>query len=189
VNHFYGLKSFVESWDEEPSARPLTLGHSSISKDGHINLEGGADCTEAQIFPKWHPQFERALEEGVKELVEELIERLDCITYTSCQGHLLTDSNAAQNIALQLRQVGILPRNPIEHLYLYGVLARAAKLANDRAQTQKVRIVLTNDILTSEDFDSDCLNITFTDSGNRAGDYFERVEVVYREFIKELQAL
>jgi hypothetical protein len=190
VNHFYGLKNFIRQWEEKPRTLPTVLKPLPKSEEGHINLDGTPTCIEARIFPRWHPQFEVALEEGIKELVCELIEKLDCITYTSCQGHLVADSDSAgQNGPLQPRHVGILPRNSTEHLYLLGVLTKAANKANGRTVEQKIRIVLRSEILTSEESDRKSLNITFVDSGERVEDYFERVEDVYREFIKELQVI
>ena len=190
MNHFYGLKNLLRQWEAKPPTLPTASRRLLTSEEGHINLEGTSTCIEALIFPKWHPQFENALEEGIKELVYELIERFDCITYTSCQGHLVASRDSArQNVSLQFRHVGILPRSSAEHLYLLGVLTRASKLANERTKEQKIRIVFRSEVLTSEESAMKCLNITFVDSSERDEDYLERVEDVYREFIKELRAV
>jgi hypothetical protein len=188
LNHLYGLKEFIRQWEEEPHDAAGAEPPLTASAEGHINLDGAPGCIEAYIFPRWHPQFESALEEGVKELVQELIARLDCITYTSCQGHPAAMSGDGAR-TLTPRHVGILPRNRTEHLYLSGVLTRAAGLANERAAQGHVKAVVRSETLTSEESDRDCLNITFADCGESAEDYFERVEGVYREFINALRAI
>jgi hypothetical protein len=187
VNHLGGMEEFLKQWDGEQSARPGALAPLCTSIWGHINLEGTPSCIEAAIFVKSHPQFDSALEPGVKQLVHELISLFDCVTYTSCQGHIsAVDHSVTEADSVKPRHVGILPRNEAEHQQLFHLLSTAATHVNERMSVRSVWVAVRDQILTSEESDVSCIDVVFADASRDAEDYFVHVDGVYQEFIAAL---
>jgi hypothetical protein len=48
---------------------------------------------DSVIYARSDPRFLAAVEPGIRPLVLEVIEQLDCITYSSCEGHRTADGH------------------------------------------------------------------------------------------------
>jgi Protein of unknown function (DUF4254) len=125
------------------------------------------------------------LEPGVRRLVQQRIDVLGCITYGSCEGHPPTG-----DAELQLRYVGIVPRDRREHAQVQLLLRRSAGRTNSAINTSSRVIV---EICESE-LHSDSLpprpaiDIVFAPQpGLAARDYFEHLATTYAEFCRQLR--
>ncbi len=177
INFVPRLYAFVRRWDKrrERHSAPISLPCSSA---GNINFFGTSDLWIAPVVTRWHPSFADCLENNVKDLVFLLVERLDCITYSSCQGHPRFDTSDDP----PLRYVSILPRHEDEYESLMHSLGEVAHYTNTRlplglcvAVEIRKRRVLTSDGPAVEGID-----FVFAPAGSPMDDaYLRDVEVAY----------
>ncbi|MCT7957459.1 hypothetical protein [Laspinema palackyanum] len=178
MTYFSGLKEFIASWDdrfvdENPAE---TFRESPL---GNINTDGTAACADSPILSKYHRKFKKSIEPGVRDLTIALILKFNCITYSSCQGHLATSKSQ-----MRPRYVGILPRDLTEYHSLFEQLKTVADLTNTRLAQNPVQVVLTPDTLESENCVMPCFNLFFISQSADEATYFQEVEGVYQTFLK-----
>ncbi|MGL5192871.1 MAG: hypothetical protein ACRC8Y_04650 [Chroococcales cyanobacterium] len=180
MTYFSGLKQFIASWDdrfiEENPAE--TFRESPL---GNINTDGTAACADSPILSKYHRKFKKSIEPGIRDLTIALILKLNCITYSSCQGHYSTSKSQ-----MRPRYVGILPRDLAEYHSWFEHLKTVADLTNARLPQNTVQVLLTPDILESENCVMPCFNLFFISKSADEATYFQEVEAVYQTFLKLL---
>src|SRR5688572_12832858 len=105
TNHVTGLAEFRAAWDLAKARKGIPGTDNKVSADGRVNIDGDAECLAAAIYTPADEEFYAAVEVGVRPLVMFCVNELDCITYTSCEGHAPTADGYSP------RRVGILPRD------------------------------------------------------------------------------
>jgi hypothetical protein len=178
-NGVSGLARFREEWDL--ARRVEGTFDNARSEQGHINVEGSARCLSSVIFTPAAPQFWSALEPGVRPLVILLIDSLDCITYSSCEGHPPTDDG----YPMRGRHVGILPRDAADHERLLELLRRAAAVTE--AVPGVVHVEVREDVLASDGVDLPCIDILFVAASYDWPAYAANVGTVQDGFIAALK--
>lgn len=185
-NHVSNLQEFIKRWHEGKKISD-TISKGFLKSDlGNINIDKSPTCSKANIFTKWHPRFEDSIEVGVRELVLRLIQKLDCITYSSCQGHVVADNHTSFTV----RHVGIVPRNSFECNYLLQILQQIGESTNNNMRRKLVRVIVKKNIITSEDADMSCIDILFVPvvyDQKICSLYFKDLEFVYNEFLTQLR--
>lgn len=83
VNRLYNASSLIEKWNVESTMFPSVPDISTSWST--------PDVAQSAIYARTDPRFLAAIEPGIRELVLTVIEQLDCITYSSCEGHRTTD--------------------------------------------------------------------------------------------------
>lgn len=168
MNHLEGLAHLVRTWDNRCE---LIAGPEPIQpKEEATPAEpcSHPSAAPALIVSRWHPQFADYLEPGVRTLVCRLIDALDCITYSSCEGHRLNQNPPG----FSLCHVGILPRDGDELARLKQILTRVAAAVNSADSRSKVRLAVKSNVLTSEGPDHECIDLVFLAETDCADDYF-----------------
>jgi hypothetical protein len=183
VNHINGLNKFMERWDSTSLGRVKSKKDYHKSNIGNLNRDGTPSCINARIYTKKESQFENSIEPGVRSLVLKLIDKLDCITYSSCEGHLGTVDG---HTYFMCRQVGILPRTLIEFGYLLTIARSIAKLTNQNVPFDFVEVVVQSRFVTSEDTTRPCLDIIFQPNDEDSKGYFRNLNITYDEFLNQL---
>ena len=181
VNFFNGLEDFIAKWEGYVAYSPhmdkdLTFVK---GKQGVINLDGERSCFEASIFSKASSLFENAIEDGIKSLVIFLVRSIDCITYTSCQGHAESECTS-----LSYRHVGILPRNEQEYQSLIKKLNRVKSHVDETIVDSFVEVVVEENFVDSETLRMPCIDITFVPTENHEDQYFIHLEKTYESFVE-----
>jgi hypothetical protein len=180
MTYFSGLKEFIASWDDRfVEENPAEIFRESPL--GNINTNGTAACADSPILSKYHRKFKKSIEPGVRDLTIALILKLNCITYSSCQGHFSTPKSQ-----MRPRYVGILPRDLAEYHSLFEQLKTVADLTNAQLPQNPVRVVLTPDTLESENCVMPCFNLFFISQSSDEATYFQEVEGVYQTFLNLL---
>lgn len=180
MTHFSGLKEFIASWDDRfIEANPTEIFRESPL--GNINTDGTAACADSPILSKYHRKFKKSIEPGVRDLTVALILKYNCITYSSCQGHFSTSKSQ-----MRPRYVGILPRDVDEYEYFVDQLITLTELTNAVLPRNPVQVVITPDILESENCVMPCLNLFFISQSADEATYFKKVEEVYQMFLNLL---
>jgi hypothetical protein len=183
TNRVGGIARFRGRWDEQKRQDRGTL-RNSWGVGGHINLEGSAVCFSSLIFTPADPEFMQSIENGVRELVGVLIDEIDCITYSSCEGHAPADSSP-----MRLRHVGILPRDSEQYVQLAGLLQTAAEGAHAKCASGTVRIAINRTVINTDGPDVPGIDVFFTDATGDWSFYSKDVGPVYRELIGQLNDL
>lgn len=152
-NRVTGLADFRAEWDRKrPSARAAATV--AEGDHGHINVEGSASCLSGAIFTPADPEFLRSIEEGIRPLVTLLVEDLDCITYSSCEGH-----PPAGEARMRVSHVGILPRDDADRARIRAALEPAAAAVPLAAAAV---LELVDDVIASDDgTDVLCVDVVF----------------------------
>lgn len=167
----------MRRWDKrlEENSSPIML---SRSLTGNVNNAGTDDFYLAPVITRWHPSFSDCLENGIRELVFLLIEKLDCITYSSCQGHPRSITN--QNPPL--RYVSIAPRSQEELEVLAYRLSKVVSLVHySLPKSSCVTVdILQRRVLTGDGPPVEGIDVVFTPNGVITDDiYFHDVEIAY----------
>lgn len=180
MTYLSGLKDLIAAWDDRfVEENPGDTFRQS--PQGNINTDGTSACADSPILTKYHRQFKKSIEPGVRDLAIALILKLNCITYSSCQGHFgTTDAQMRQ------RYVGILPRNPEEYQKLFQILTAIAQITNAQFPDSAVQVALLPDRLESEDCVMPCFNLFFVSRTDDEDIYFREIEGVYESFVKIL---
>jgi hypothetical protein len=183
-NYITNLYSFIQNWDAqlERHSKPLTF---KVSELGNINVDGSINSFTSTVLTRWHPSFEASIEPGVRECVLLCVERLNCITYTSCQGHPTYEPDRF----FSLRHVSIVPRSKIECEGLTAYLTHMATSVNAVLPSDLcVRVVITSRVIYTNDGPNlEGIDIVFGCRDTCQSDYFRSVEAVYTLFCEGLR--
>lgn len=181
VNFFNGLEDFIAKWEGYVSYSPHMDNDLPFvrGEQGIINLNGELSCLEASIFSKASSLFQDAIEDGVKSLVVFLVYSIDCITYTSCQGHAGSECTSPS-----YRNVGILPRNEQEYQDLIEKLNRVKSHVDETSIDSFVKVVVEENLVDSETLSMPCIDITFIPRENYEDQYFIYLEKTYESFVE-----
>ncbi|MEM1172639.1 MAG: hypothetical protein AAGJ08_27085 [Cyanobacteria bacterium P01_H01_bin.35] len=183
MTEFSDLKSFVDSW-EDRFVEVTEFDVFQQSPNGNINTDGTAACCDSQIFPKYHRYFKRSIEPGVRDLTIALILKLNCITYSSCQGHFST-----KDAVMRQRYVAVMPRNDEEYQQLFNTFNQIADLTNYQFAGNPVKVVVGNDNLESEGKITKCLTLFFVSNDANESEYFREIESVYNYVIQQINQM
>jgi hypothetical protein len=179
-NHVSGLAQFLKKWDAK---RRIDISiKNARGAGGHVNLEGSAACFTSHIFTPADPEFVDAIEAGVRDLVLLLIDDLNCITYSSCEGHAPVGQNP-----LRQRHVGVLPRNAEEYDRLLQRFRSAADATHRNCQCETVRVHIKEALITTDGPDVRCIDILFAAVTSDWAAYSRSLEPAYREFLTCLE--
>jgi hypothetical protein len=169
VNYLGGVRGLLERWDRGgcgSGERPVVAGAS-----GNVNIHGSASETAAYIFAPHEPQFLGSLEPRIRPLVVALIDAMDCVTYSSCQGHRTTKHSPARPAA-----VGLLARHPDEGAYLHAVLSRLADRAMAGFLSREVGVRVTLGTLDSDNGPHPCVDLQFVSTTGDEAAYFAAID-------------
>ncbi|NEQ36616.1 MAG: hypothetical protein F6K40_10150 [Okeania sp. SIO3I5] len=173
MTEFSDLKSFVDSW-EDRFVEVTEFDIFKQSPNGNINTDGTAACCDSPIFTKYHRYFKRSIEPGVRDLTIALILKLNCITYSSCEGHFST-----KDAVMRQRYVAVMPRDEEEYQCLFNTFNQIAELTNERFSNNPVKVVMGNDNLELEGKVIKCLTLFFVSNNADEAEYFREIEPVY----------
>jgi uncharacterized protein len=171
VNYLGGVRGLLERWDGggrdfEEKRRPVIA-----SACGNLNIHGSASDTAAYIFAPHEPQFLGSLEPRIRPLVVALIDAMDCITYSSCQGHPATPHSPSRPAS-----VGLLARRPEEGAHQHTVLSRLADRAMASAVSREVDVRVTAGTLDSDDGPHPCVDLEFLSTTGDEAAYFAAID-------------
>ena len=183
VNHLAGLEAFLRAWDNKDEGAPVS--DAPIEADSSVpHAPSFLSGHPVPILTRWHPRFADALEPGIRELVLELVDGLDCVTYSSCEGHICDDSHKSFSAS----HVGILPRDDREFARLFRILRAVAYATNAPPRLGLVKAVTNSGSVTSEDTTRRCIDIFFVPETADRDVYFHDVELVRKQFSKLVRA-
>ncbi len=180
MTEFSNLKSFVNTWED----RFVEVTEFDVFKEspqGNINSNGTAVCCDSPVFTKYHRYFKRSIELGIRDLIIALILKLNCITYSSCQGHFSTT-----DVPMRPRYVAVLPRDAQEYERLLTIFSQIAALTNVQFPNHPVKVVVGNDNLESEDEVKKCLTLFFVLNHGNEAEYFREIEPVYNYVLQQV---
>jgi uncharacterized protein len=181
TNTIIGVERFLAAWTV-PSKHSLRLPLREGAA-GQRNLSGGARDA-AVVFPRGHPQFVDALEDGVRALVVLLIDELDCVTFSSCEGHAAEDGQTL----LWGRSVDILPRDAAEGARLRAAL-RGCIDAVPQVLEAPVRLQLVENEVETELGTLPAMTLDFTPETTDAATYFAGVAPLYAALLAEVKVV
>lgn len=208
MTYLSGLKQFIASWNDPFVSVDLTdYNLFKTSPEGNINSEGTSACCDSPSVPKYYRYFKKAIEPGVRDLAIALILKLDCITYSSCQGHRATNTSSAlaswgkstqTSAIMRQRYVAILPRDAEDYQRLFKILNDLADSTNASFPNSSVKIAIANDLVESEDCQMPGLVFSFVDVSvfsplelplparivSDENLYFREIEPVYRHVVE-----
>jgi hypothetical protein len=172
-NFLSELDKFLEAWDGDGELDC----RNDVGDRGNVNIGGAPDGYEASILAKSDPRFFEYIEPGVRGLVRHLVEALNCITYSSCEGHRSTSLSAFRR-----RHVGIVPRHDAEAEGLRRVLTDAAR----SSARPTVEAAIVDDMLESESRSMLCIDVVFVDKDDDEECYFRELDGVCDDFLAHL---
>jgi hypothetical protein len=156
LNYLTNIKALMAAWSDRFHEANTDAGKMTHGKLGHINIEGEPE-SRAHTYSRYNPLFVQSLEPGIRALVIAIINRMDCLTYSSCQGHTNDDGSEVAS----LRNVGFLPRSEKEKTWLTADLNDLiARAEEDWSGT--VRLVLLSNKLESDGKLLDVLDLVFS---------------------------
>lgn len=175
INHVSGLRNFIEQWDTPPAITPRTVKLKKSNK-GNINLEGSPNCDTASIFTRWHPNFWTSIEPGVKELVSVCVLDLNCITYSSCEGHTL-GSDSSDYL---LMYISLVPRNADEYNKLSSVFELISTHINDNiGSNSPIKVEVSHNFVTSDHHEKfKAFDVIFGSLTSKSINYFSNLDDV-----------
>jgi hypothetical protein len=182
-NNFRGLKDFIRRWDQADTSASSPELKNRNGPEGQINLEGLAICSKARIYTPHENNFFGAIEPGVRQLLLEFIRIFNCITYSSCEGHLLSDTS------FTIRHLGILPRSPQEYTHFVKQFRLLTSKLSHEVNTPNVELKVEELILESDDCSKPCLEIVFANLANDPKLYFPELEQIYIRFLETLKRI
>ncbi len=169
VNYLDGVRGLLERWDSGggvPDEKPVIA-----SAGGNLNIHGSASDTAAYIFAPHEPQFLGSLEPRIRPLVVALIDAMDCVTYSSCQGHPATPHSPSRPAC-----VGLLARDPEEGAHQHAVLSRLADRAMACYVSREVGVRVTAETLDSDDGPHPCVDLQFLSTTGDEAAYFAAID-------------
>jgi hypothetical protein len=176
-NYVTDLGVFITRWNTHEEQQYPALDRVVVGVAGNINYTGEPACSSSLMLTRWHPNFSDVVEPGVRDLVAVLIERLDCITYSSCEGHPATETSE-----MRCRHVGIVARSRHELERFKGVLVRAAEIGEERS----VEVVAEVVQIESDGDDGIGIDVVFRPSSIDDFGYFDELGAVTRDFATRL---
>ncbi|QMW01461.1 methyltransferase domain-containing protein [Spirosoma foliorum] len=108
-NRMRNVEAFLANWDNPTLLEINKKVNLKKSSAGNLNYNGSLDGKKGPNLVSKNIHFTSHLEKGVSDLVMYLTGTLDCITYTSCEGHMSERINSE-------RHVGIIPRDVIDYI-------------------------------------------------------------------------
>ncbi len=175
------IKEFIASWNDPFVSIDLTdFDLFRTSPEGNINSEGTRACSDSPTVPKYYRYFKKAIEPGVKELTIAFILKLDCITYSSCQGHYATP-----DAVMRQRYVAVLPRDAEDYQRLLNILQQLGEETNSKFHNNPVKVAIAEDKVKSEDCEMPGLVFAFVSVLSEEHIYFRELEPVYN-YVLEL---
>jgi uncharacterized protein len=169
VNYLGGVRGLLERWHGGGVAlneRPVIA-----SDGGNLNIHGSASDTAAYIFAPHEPEFLGSLEPRIRPLVVALIGAMDCVTYSSCQGHPATPHSPSRPAS-----VGLLARRPEEGAHLHAALSRLAERAMACVVSQEVAVHVAAGTLDSDDGPHPCVDLEFLSATGDEAAYFAVID-------------
>jgi uncharacterized protein len=176
VNRMDRIMDFKRSWDfslevQGPGLKIVEGPEGNISETGEVK-----NPTSVTLTPS-HPLFINCVEKGVIELVRVLVEDINCITYSSCQGHKVPGHDL-----ILPRNVGVLCRDETEQLFLNDLFMAAA------SKSQPIRPKIFNDWVESENDLFRSVEIVFDCEPTQQENYWSIVEESYHSFLRNLKS-
>jgi hypothetical protein len=181
-NTMVGVRELIAAWSDPIHVANVNPGRMSLGKQGQININGEPKAA-AHAFSRNNPRFIESLEPGIRSAVVALINRLDCITYTSCEGHL-EDGGAS---ITDLRHIGILPRNGGEFEFLRWELEEIIKYSHD-GWLGKARISLVLGELHTELGSMPCIDLVIEPADLSGSSYFTEADQLTNRIVEWLNA-
>lgn len=180
VNFVPQLWTFLRRWDDRTDQHSkriqvgATLPGRIVTPDGRAGL--------GYLLTYWHPNFMDVVEPGVRRLTELLITRLDCVTYSSCEGH------ASEQIeTTYLRYVSVVCRNDSERRRFLDVLEAVATDCAGMSDSS-VRVVIETGFIDTDDGNrADTVDVVFSTDPSALGTYFDEVDDAYGRFCRRLE--
>ncbi|MDY6804899.1 MAG: hypothetical protein SXA11_13980 [Cyanobacteriota bacterium] len=180
MSYLSEIQQFIASWNDPFVSIDLTdFELFRTSPEGNINSEGTAACSDSPTVPKYYRYFKKAIEPGVKELTIAFILKLDCITYSSCQGHYATP-----DAVMRQRYVAVLPRDAEDYERLLNILTEIAEQTNSHFYSNPVKVAIAEDTVKSEDCEMPGLVFSFVSVLSEEHIYFRELEPVYNYVIE-----
>ncbi len=155
INYLNDVEGFIAAWDLP--ALPAARARHARKKVSNA----------ATIYSRLDPAFYSSLEPGVRDLVLALIKALDCVTYSSCEGHWATS-----RAPTRLFHVGILVRTPAEHIKFSKELRRLAHHVNRKSGPHAPYLHIDETHLDSESGRWPCFDLFFVLNGLSEDAYF-----------------
>lgn len=180
-NRIFGYYQFLNRWEDR-----VEVGSQGIlfkkSLSGKKNLDGSEENFSSHLLTRWHPSFENSLEAGIRELVLQLVHHLDCVTYSSCEGHSSTSTEK-----MRVRNVRVITRSWTEHTYLRECLKHLAFVSNEQSDTCHVRLVCVEDsIIVGGGETAPSLDLIFMRGVGAENEYWSDLEIVYQNAVRHL---
>lgn len=177
INRMDGLLDFKRAWD---FSLEIQRNDMNILKgpQGNISETGDVDNRTAVTLAPCHPRFLNCIEKGVIELVKILVEEINCITYSSCQGHKVP----GQDKVLP-RNIGVLCRDETEQLFLTDLFTAAAA----KCQPDKPKIF--TDWLESGSDLFRTVEIVFECKSTQHANYWPTLDESYNSFLRNLKII
>jgi uncharacterized protein len=175
VNRMDGILEYMRSWDFsiEVQGNDLKIVE---GPEGNISETGDVEKPSSFILTPSHPQFYDCVEKGLTELVRILVEDINCITYSSCQGHKIP----GKDIILP-RNIGVLCRDETEQIFLKDLFMDAA--ANSQPRIPNI----FNDWVESENDLFRTVEIVFECVPAQRENYWSNMEETYNSFLNNLK--
>lgn len=167
------IREFLSSWEEREGIYPK-VEQKKLCQN-HINIDDNIHNPTATIYTWNDQEFFLSVESGVQELVKILVFHLGCITYSSCQGHLLNPSS------YRMRNIGMLPRTIEEKNWIYSFLTATSEIVNV-IYSGDVNIVIEYDILYDKNGYHPTIEINFKGDSLSPERYFVKTEPLYSYF-------
>lgn len=185
MNYLEGLEDLVKGWDAilDENVPEFTQPHAVENRCG-LEANHFPSITPVQIATRRHPQFDEFIESGVRSLVRSLIDRLNCITYSSCEGHCV---QGVLDSKFSFRHVGILPRSRDEWARFQLVLTTVASAVNAASSNGVVRVVIERREITTNGPSRQCIDLIFAAETGSSQEYFGTVDSITRMFIEVLE--
>ncbi|HIK13385.1 MAG TPA: hypothetical protein IGS52_24520 [Oscillatoriaceae cyanobacterium M33_DOE_052] len=176
------IEAFIANWED----RFVEVNPDEVFKQspqGNINTDGTSACCDSPALSKYHRYFKKSIEPGVRDLTVALILKFNCITYSSCQGHLSTP-----DAAMRPRYVAMLPRDDNDYRRLFQILQDLADLTNSQLPENPVKVVLGSDILESETCTMPGITLFFVAADEISETtYFMELDKVYAHLCQIIQ--
>lgn len=178
--NFPWVKEFLHFWSLKQATK--TVPSSIVESERQFNrICSDKDSLSGPILTKYDEAFREVIEPGVKDLVFILTQKFWLVTIWSCEGH----RHLSTTHSLSKRFVKIIWRNNIERQQFYSRINEAIRLTNSHSEIVKVMI---NDF--EEEFPDGnkyhlCFLI-FISFNNSVDEYFQNIDSIYNQFIKEL---
>jgi 2-oxoglutarate-Fe(II)-dependent oxygenase superfamily protein len=170
INFLNDVEGFLATW-----------GRFVASGTSRRRVRKSANSAVGRILSCSHPEFRLALEPGVRDVVVALIGSLNCVTYSSCEGHRATPKAPAQWF-----HVGILARSPKEHTKLLRELHDLADEVNHRIGPDAPAFRIESRRLNSESNSWPCLDLVIVPNGLPEATYFSRLPKARRALLQML---